>query len=35
MKAIQHFYDAIRKAFFKSEEYNFGDGTSSETEVNM
>ena len=23
MKAIQHFYDAIRKAFFKSEEYNW------------
>lgn len=23
MKAIQHFYDAIRKAFFKSDEYNW------------
>lgn len=23
MEAIQHFYDAIRKAFFKSEEYNW------------
>lgn len=23
MKAIQHFYDAIRKAFFKSEDYNW------------